>query len=235
MADEAEGEGADRKRGGGARLVYDTLREEILDLMLKPGEPVDEVGVAERFAMSRTPVREALVRLAGDGLVTMLPNRSTVVSQIDFPNLYTFFDALTLMYRVTTRLAAEFHDASDLAAIRARQAVFARAVMAGDTAGMILANRDFHAAVAEAGRNSYYTGLFVRLLDEGRRILRLYYYPAFEQQAQQSFIREHEAIIEAIVARDVGRCDALAKEHADGIVRQIQEMIAADRRQHVVL
>jgi len=235
MSDGGEGDGVDRKRGGGARLVYDTLRDEILDLVLKPGEPVDEVGLAERFAMSRTPVREALVRLAGDGLVTMLPNRSTVVSQIDFPNLYTFFDALTLMYRVTTRLAAEFHDAGDLEVIRARQAVFARAVMAGDTAGMILANRDFHAAVAEAGRNPYYTGLFVRLLDEGRRILRLYYYPAFAQQARRPFIEEHEAIIAAIVARDVGCCDALAKEHADGIVRQIREMIAADRRQHVEL
>lgn len=235
MTDMAEGDGADRKRGGGARLVYETLREEILDLVLKPGAPVDEVGVAERFAMSRTPVREALVRLAGDGLVTMLPNRSTVVSAIDFPNLYAFFDALTLMYRVTTRLAAEFHDTGDLATIRARQAVFAQAVMAGDTAGMILANRDFHAAVAEAGRNSYYTGLFVRLLDEGRRLLRLYYYPAFVGQERHPFILEHEAMIAAIVARDVARCDVLAKDHADGIVRQIQEMIAADRRQHVVL
>ncbi len=173
MADGAETEGTDRKRGGGARLVYDTLRDEILDLVLKPGEPVDEVGLADRFAMSRTPVREALVRLAGDGLVTMLPNRSTVVSQIDFPNLYAFFDALTLMYRVTTRLAAEFHDAADLAAIRARQAVFAGAVMAGDKAGVILTNRDFHVAIAEAGRNPYYTQPFVRLLDEGRRLLRL--------------------------------------------------------------
>lgn len=235
MADGAETDGADRKRGGGARLVYDTLRDEILDLVLKPGEPVDEVGLAERFAMSRTPVREALVRLAGDGLVTMLPNRSTVVSQIDFPNLYTFFDALTLMYRVTTRLAAEFHDAADLDAIRARQAVFARTVMAGDTAGMILTNRDFHVAIAEAARNPYYTQLFVRLLDEGRRILRLYYYPTFAPQEPHPFILEHEAIIDAIVARDVALCDALARDHADRIVRQIQEMIASDRRQHVPL
>ncbi|GGW34488.1 GntR family transcriptional regulator [Gemmobacter lanyuensis] len=226
---------ADRKRGGGAKLAYETLRDEILDLVLAPGEPIDEASLAERLAMSRTPVREALVRLAGEGLVTMLPNRSTIVAPVDFPNLYAFFDALTLMYRVTTRLAAEFHQPADLDAIRARQAVFARAVQAGDTAAMITHNRDFHAAIAEAGRNSYYTQLFVRLLDEGRRILRLYYYPSFSAQMPHPYILEHEAIIAAVADRDVELCDTLAREHADQIVRQIQEMIARDRRQHLRL
>lgn len=223
----------ERKRGTGARFVYDTLRDEILNLVLQPGEPIDEISLAERLSMSRTPIREALVRLAGDGLVTLLPNRSTVVSQIDFPNLHHFFDALTLMYRVTTRLAAQFHDAADLQAIRARQSVFAEAVLSGDTAGMIQLNRDFHVAIAEAGRNPYYLQLFSRLLDEGRRILRLYYYPTFEPRLPHPYIQEHEAIIAAIEARDVDACDRLAKEHADKIVRQIQDMMARDLRQDI--
>lgn len=235
MADQTDSDPADRKRGAGAKRAYDILRDEILDLVLAPGTPVDEVGLAERFDMSRTPVREALVRLAGDGLVTMLPNRSTVVSQIDFPNLYAFFDALTLMYRVTTRLAAQFHEEADLQRIRALQQVFSDAVLAGDTAGMITQNRDFHVAIAEAGRNPYYTQLFARLLDEGRRILRLYYYPSFEARLPHPYIVEHEAIIAAIAARDIDRCDGLARDHADKIVRQIQDMIARDRRQHVPL
>lgn len=235
MAETGDGEQADRKRGAGARLAYDTLRDEILDLVLAPGEPVDEAGLAERFAMSRTPIREALVKLAGEGLVVMLPNRSTVVAPIDFPNLYAFFDALTLMYRVTTRLAAEFHTEADLAAIDARQTVFSRAVTMGDTAAMITCNRDFHVAIAEAGRNSYYTQLFVRLLDEGRRILRLYYYPSFEARLPHPYIVEHEEIIAAIKARDVALCDRLSKDHADKIVQQIQEMIARDRRQFITL
>ena len=57
----------ERRRGEGARLVYDTLRDEILNLTLPPGEAIDEIGLAERLSMSRTPIREALVRLAGDG------------------------------------------------------------------------------------------------------------------------------------------------------------------------
>jgi DNA-binding GntR family transcriptional regulator len=225
----------ERKRGTGARFVYDTLRDEILNLILQPGEPIDEIGLADRLSMSRTPIREALVRLAGDGLVTLLPNRSTMVSQIDFPNLHHFFDALMLMYRVTTRLAAQFHDDADLAEIRARQAAFAEVVLAGDTNGMIQLNRDFHVAIAEAGRNPYYLQLFSRLLDEGRRILRLYYYPTFELHLPHPYIQEHEAIIDAIVARDINACDRLAKDHADKIVAQIQQMMARDLRQDIGL
>ena len=95
----------ERKRGSGVKFVYDLLRDEILDLVLAPGSPIDEVQLAERFSMSRTPIREALVRLSAEGLVTTLPNRSTIVSSIDFVKLPIYFEALTLMYRVTTRRA----------------------------------------------------------------------------------------------------------------------------------
>lgn len=222
----------DRKRGSGARLVYETLRDEILSLTLAPGETIDEAALADRLAMSRTPIREALVRLAADGLVSMLPNRSTIVAPIDFVNLPQFFDALTLMYRVTTRLAATNHKPADLAAINARQAVFARAAEAGDSLGMIAANREFHLTIAKAGGNGYYSQLFARLLDEGRRILLLYYYPSFDSRLPHPYNLEHEAIIAAISARDVVECDRLAREHADQIVSQIQAFIAQDRRQH---
>ena len=222
----------ERRRGEGARLVYDTLRDEILNLTLPPGEAIDEIGLAERLSMSRTPIREALVRLAGDGLVLTLPNRSTVVAPIDFLNLHHFFDALTLMYRVTTRLAAEHHRPADLEAIQARQAEFAAAVTAGDEMSMIATNRNFHLAIAEAGGNPYYIQLFTRLLDEGRRILRLYYYPSFQPSLPHPYITEHAAMIAAITARDVAECDRLATAHADQIVQQIRALVARDTRQN---
>lgn len=235
MTDDTPDDLTERKRGSGSRIVYDRLREEILDLTLAPGTPIDEITLAERLSMSRTPVREALARLAGEGLVTALTNRSTVVAPIDFANLNAFFDALTLMYRATTRLAAEYRGEGDLTAIRAAQERYAIAVDAGDEALMIARNRDFHMAIAAAGRNPYYNQLFARLLDEGRRILRLYYYPDFEPGAPHPYVLEHDAIIAAIEARDIDLCDTLAKAHADQIVRQIQDRIARDGRQHPAL
>jgi len=224
----------ERRRGSGVRLVYDLLRDEILDLVLAPGSPIDEVQLAERFGMSRTPIREALVRLAGEGLVETLPNRSTMVANIDVLNLHTFFDAITLMYRVTTRLAAQHHRPADLQVIRAHQADFAAAVAAQDALAMIATNRDFHAAIAEAGRNPYYTSLFLRILDDGRRILRLYY-QSYDDRLPLEYVDEHEAIIAAIETRDIELCDRLSRAHADQIVRQIQQFFARDQRDDVPL
>jgi DNA-binding GntR family transcriptional regulator len=223
-----------RRRGSGVRLVYDLLRDEILDLVLPPGSPIDEVQLAERFGMSRTPIREALVRLAGEGLVETLPNRSTMVANIDVLNLHAFFDAITLMYRVTTRLAAQYHRPADLPVIRAHQAQFAAAVGAQDALAMIATNREFHAAIAEAGRNPYYTSLFLRILDDGRRILRLYY-QSYDDRLPLEYVDEHEAIIAAIETRDIELCDRLGRAHADQIVRQLQQFFARDQRHDVPL
>jgi DNA-binding GntR family transcriptional regulator len=224
----------ERRRGSGVKLVYDLLRNEILDLRLPPGSPIDEVQLADRFGMSRTPIREALVRLAGEGLIETLPNRSTMVANIDFVNLHTFFDALVLMYRVTTRLAAQYHRADDLTIIHARQAAFANAVEAQDALAMIATNAAFHSAIADAGRNAYFTGLFNRLLDEGRRILRLYY-QSYEDRLPQQFVDEHEEMIAAIEARDVQLADQLARVHAEQIVAQIQQLFSGKERLQVDL
>ena len=225
---------SERRRGSGVKKVYDLLRSEILVLTLPPGSLIDEVALANRLELSRTPIREALARLATEGLIDTLPNRSTIVSNIDFINLHTFFDAITLMYRVTTRLAAQNWQTGDLEIIRARQKDFAEAFAHHDALAMIATNREFHAAIAEAGRNPYYLGLFVRLLDDGRRLLRLYY-QSFNDQPPVLAITEHEGLVAAVAARDVELSDRLAKAHADQIVRQIQKLLSRDRRQYIDL
>ncbi|WP_319519056.1 GntR family transcriptional regulator [uncultured Martelella sp.] len=217
------------RRGGGVAYVYETLRNEIIELKLEPGSPVDETELSERFSMSRTPIREALVRLSAEGLITALTNRTTIVSNIDFVQLGSFFDALTLMYRVTARLAAIHYTEADLAGIRRHQDDFARAVETRDVLGMIATNRDFHIAIAEAGRNKYYTDLFRRLLDDGRRILRLYY-RSYDDDLPRQYVAEHEHIVSAMIARDEAESDRLATAHADQIVRQIRSYISADSR-----
>ena len=195
---------------------------------------VRKVALAERFGMSRTPIREALVRLAGEGLVDTLPNRSTMVAPIDYLNLHHFFDAITLMYRVSNRQAARYHTPADLARIRAAQADYAAAVNAQDALAMIATNRAFHAAIADAGGNPYYIAFFLRVLDEGRRLLRLYY-QSYNDRLPQSIVGEHEDIIAAIEAGDVELCDRLGRAHADQIIRQIQHFLARDERQPVTL
>jgi len=215
-------------RGAGVQTVYEQLRKAIVDLELPPGSPLDEVRLSQQFSMSRTPIREALVRLAADGLVMTLPNRNTIVSTIDFENLPVYFEALSLMYRVTTRTAASRRKPADLVAMRRHQAAYADAVLRSDARGMIAHNRDFHVAIAEAGGNPYFTSLFSRLLDEGRRLLRLYYYAPLEDHLPHKYVDEHEAMVQAIENREAELCDQLAASHAAQIVRQIQSYIARD-------
>ena len=215
------------ERGSGAQTVYGQMRKAILDLSLEPGSPLDEVGLAAEFKMSRTPIREALVRLATEGLVLTLPNRNTIVTPIDFVRMPAYFEALSLMYRVTTRTAAVHHMEHHLPVIRQRGAEYAEAVVARDALLMIETNRNFHVAIAEAGANSYFTTFFARLLDEGRRILRLYY-RSFEDVLPYQYVAEHEGMVEAIAARDADLAERLAGQHAVQIVRQIQGFMARD-------
>lgn len=226
--------GSERVRGAGGQAVYHALRKAILELELAPGTGLDEVRLSEQFQMSRTPIREALVRLAAEGLVHTLLNRNTIVAPIDFVRLPVYFEALTLMYRVTTLSAARHHKPEHLAKIRSLQAHFADSVRRRDALAMIDANRDFHVAIAEAGGNHYFTTLFARLLDEGRRILRVYY-SSFDDRLPKQYVEEHDAIIAAIEAGDTELCDKLATAHAAQIVRQIQSYIVRDGASHITL
>ncbi|MBU0740042.1 MAG: GntR family transcriptional regulator [Alphaproteobacteria bacterium] len=223
-ADNGKGEGA-RTRGSGSESVYKALRHEILTMERPPGSPLDETRLSEHFGMSRTPIREALLRLTSEGLVTSLPNRNTIVAVIDFSSLPTYFEALCLMYRVTTRGAAKRSGDAWMAEIIRQQQAFSRAVEAQDAFAMIEANREFHVAIAERAGNPYYTTFFARLLDEGRRILRLYY-QTFDDRLPRRYVEEHEKIIEAIRSGDVEEADRLSVAHADQIVRQIQDYVA---------
>lgn len=223
-----------RRRGLGVQKVYDRLRQSILDLSLPPGSPLDEMRLSEEFNLSRTPIREAMVRLAAEGLLTTLPNRNTIVAPIDFINLPVYFEALSLMYRVTTRSAAVHRRPEHLVAIKALAAAYADAVQRHDALDMISTNREFHVAVAEAGGNVYFTQLFARLLDEGRRVLRLYY-QSFDDDLPRQYVDEHSDMVAAIEAGDAERADQLAAAHAAQIVRQIQAYIARDTASGVTL
>lgn len=213
-----------RDRGTGTSLVYERLRQDILTMTLKPSAPLDEVRLSERFKMSRTPIREALVRLAGENLVMTLPNRSTIVAPLDFNDVQAYCDALVLLQRVVTRLAARNRDEADLAQIAQAQAAFADAVASQDPFRLIVTNCDFHLAIARAGRNKYYTGFYNRLLDDGRRLLRLFYF-YYNDALPDRFVEEHASMIRAIEQQDENAADRFALEHAQSTIECLQSML----------
>lgn len=205
---------ARQARGSGARHVHDTLRHEILTLALPPGMPLDETALSQRFGMSRSPVREALVRLSADGLVQMLANRSTLVAPIDLIGFPRYVEALDFLQRIVTRLAARNRTETELARLVALAEDFDAACRANDYLEMSGTNRDFHMAIAEAGRNHYLTRSYGQLLDEGRRILHMHFDYIGTSETDRLLNSDHYDLIDAIRARDVARADRLAHEHS---------------------
>ncbi|MQB40586.1 GntR family transcriptional regulator [Rhizobium sp. ICMP 5592] len=216
MSDEAE---VKRARGTGWKSVYDTLRNEILALTLQPGQLLDETTLAERFDMSRSPVREALIRLAGEDLVVTLSNRSTIVAPIEVATFPKYVEALDIAQRMNTRLAAALRTDADLKAITRRQKEFEAAVRTGNHLQMSEANKQFHMAIADAGKNPYLASFYERLLNQGQRMLHLHF--EYLERTHEGYLLtdEHQLMLDAIKAKNVDLADELAHAHT----RQFQD------------
>lgn len=216
MSDETE---TKRAKGTGWKSVYETLRNEILALTLAPGQLLDENSLAERFDMSRSPVREALIRLAGEDLVVTLSNRSTIVAPIEVATFPKYVEALDIAQRMNTRLAAELRTETDLKAITKRQKEFEAAVKTGNHLQMSEANKQFHMAIARAGKNPYLASFYERLLNQGQRMLHLHF--EYLERTHEGYLLtdEHNQMLEAIRAKNVDLADELAHAHT----RQFQQ------------
>ena len=215
-------------RGQGAVRVYEALREDILRLTIAPGELLDEVQIGRRFHLSRSPVREALIRLASEGLVKTLPNKSTMVAPLNLEEFPAYIDSLDLVQRATTRLAAQLRSAGDLAEIKARQRDFAAALKPRDVLAMIESNREFHLAISQAAQNRYLHQFHARLLDEGRRFLRLYF-RSFDDSLPPEFRDEHAQLIEAIERQDADLAERRAHEHTLQVSNRFLDYLARRR------
>lgn len=205
-----------RDTGGRAAHVHDALQREILTLELAPGSALDETQLAKRFSTSRSPVREALSRLAAQNLVVMLPNRSTVVAPLQLSDFPRYIEALDLSQRVCTRLAAERRTAAQLDAMRAAAKGFDRALLPHDHLDMLAANKAFHMTVAAAAQNRFLAAQYDTLLDEGRRLMRLYFLHLDEAAYPNPLAEDHHVMVEAIAAQDADEAERLAQLHTAG-------------------
>ncbi|RWE76943.1 MAG: GntR family transcriptional regulator [Mesorhizobium sp.] len=207
-------------RETGSTRVYTELRHDILSMALAPSAPLDEVGLGIRFQLSRSPIREALVRLASEGLVVTLQNRSTIVAPLDFRSVPEYLDALDLLQRATHRSAAICRSERDIEDIEATLRIFEKkaklSVETRDWLPMIEGNYDFHLRIAQAGRNQYFAGFYKRILEEGRRML--YFHSEFLFESVGSTVEKlnqhHLEMVEAIRAQNPDEAEHLAHEHA---------------------
>lgn len=226
-----------RPKGTGAQRVYEAIRTDIMHLRLKPGAHIEEQALEKRFKVSRTPVREALIRLAADGLVTLLPNRGAQVSQLDISDVPPFFEALDTCQRLVLRLAAARRSEDDLRALEGLNDAFAAAAASLDVVAMSEINHDFHRAIGVACGNKFVRGLYDELLSVGLRLARSAFGTGLAEEAPDKayfdeVVAQHGAMVDAVRRQDADAAEALGRAHTEvfrgRIVRSIGSNLTGD-------
>jgi DNA-binding GntR family transcriptional regulator len=193
--------------------VFRSLCEALQAGSYRAGDRLREEEVAQRLKVSRTPVREALGRLAARGFVEPAAGRGLIVRNLDISEVLELYAMREIMEGAAARLAAEHASAPEIDALRDIEQAFVEASetdaaeMAGEMARL---NRAFHEAICRAARNRY--------LDNASRELQdwiaLLGPTTFTVLGRPSTSHgEHQAIIDAIAVRDGGHAEQLARTH----------------------
>jgi DNA-binding GntR family transcriptional regulator len=190
--------------------VHAALREQILSGELERGSRLPQETLAAELGVSRTPLREALRRLAGEGLVILQPHHGATVADLDFSDMSDAWMARLVIEPPAARLAAGRHDAGQLQ--RMREAIAAQRASADRVADSLDANRDFHLALVAASGNPHLSH-FAELLWVARISSAIYAAQADEPAAVLGWADEHEAIVAAIAGGDGDAAERLTREH----------------------
>lgn len=216
---------AKRPRGTGATYVYDSLKAQILDLELKPGTLLDETVLGRQFGVSRSPVRESLIRLSAEGLVQNLRNRTSIVAQFDVSALPAYFDAMQLLYRLSARLAAGNRNPAKVRELERILAEHEAALRNDEMRTMVRMNREFHIAVAEMGGNPFIVSWMGGLLDQGQRILRLYALHLGDH-IPVAALNAHRGMVDAIQRGDADAAEEAGRADAQALIDSFTESLA---------
>ena len=196
-------------------LAYDELRARIVDGRLRPGARVGQAELADALGISRGSVREALRRLAGDGLVDFEVNRGFFVADVGLERVLERLEARLLLEPGIARLAAERRHEADLGALR-RAVAAERAARTASAAHD--ASRAFHAAIVAAAHNDALARVFDALwiADVGRRLLAS---RRSQPDWQEADVAEHEELLAAIEAGAGSLAESLMREHVESAWR----------------
>lgn len=173
------------------------LEEMIFSGEIRPGEKIEEVALALKFGVSRTPVREAIQRLVATGMVEVRRRKGTIVTQLTMPRLIGMIEMMAELDTLAARLAARRASAEERAGLRA---ILERARSSvGDQQTYTRLNREFHWALYAATHNQYIEEVALRTW----KVLQPYRNFRLDQPGRRkSSLAEHEAIFEAIRASD---------------------------------
>jgi DNA-binding GntR family transcriptional regulator len=198
--------------------VYVAIRERIRDGALARGARVHQEDLAAELGVSRTPVREALRRLAAEGLVEMHTNRGARVADVSESDMRASYEARLIVEPGAARLAAQRGLSEPQARMRAAVAAQRRAI--GKIRPSFEANRDFHIALVAASGNDF-LGYFVENLWVARIGEAVYERQAETPAQMHADADEHEQILDALVRGDARAAETLTRRHIAEAIKRV--------------
>lgn len=198
-----------------ADLAYRRIEDLVVTMELAPGARVSEHGLAERIGVGRTPVREALQRLAGDGILVTRPRRGMLVREIDLATQLRVLEARRALESTLVRRAALRRTPAQADRLRAVAAEFRRMRDAPDPVPALRHDRGFVDLLLEAAANPFLASI-IPLYALSRRFWLAHYarQTRFEPGAITDF---HIRIAEAVAAGDEAEAGALADAFLDHV------------------
>ena len=201
-------------RRASSETIYDELKEQIIFLHLRPGEEISQERISERYDVSRSPVRDALLRLRAEGLVVMRPQRGCWVSRIDISQIDDECFYRLALERSALSRCRDGMKSSDLARLGYAIALQKEAAAASDAEAFYNADDDMHSVFFEIGGLMRIWRLIER---ETGNIRRLRMLAAGGNGSMESCIAEHEALLDALRRRDFTAAEGIETEHLSSL------------------
>ncbi len=209
-----------------AEAIYATLREAILTGVLMPGERLGEVQFAKLFNRSRTPVREAILRLESERLTERSVRRGFVVGRITREEVLELYAVRAVLDGLAARLAAHGILPAELDHLRWLNTRLREAGEQRDADLMLDLNIQFHEGLCRAGRNSLLLQFMRQIHDWVRRFPQTTF--SYPRRAEMA-LDEHESLLEAIANHDAVAAERIAREHMEHALQVRVAMLQADR------
>ncbi len=211
----------DLERGTGESFCYQELRLAVLEGRLLPGQRLVETELARMLGVGRAALRTALARLEQEGVVERSPNRGARVRLITEEEAVEILEARAALECLGVRYAALRARAEDVRELRAVLREMATRARRGDTLGYTDCNHRLHQILVRASQHR----TVARLLDSLRvQMVRYQYRTVLAPGRLSRSLREHQAIVAAVAAKDPNKAEATMRAHMEGVLTSLREV-----------
>ena len=210
--------GSVRSQGERAYLL---IRDQIITLKLAPGSVIEEARLREELGLGRTPIREALQRLAHENLVSFVPHRGTFVCDINLTDLHRLTEVRVELEGYAARLAADRAGAADRTLMKALIGELEK-IDEYDAHSLMRLDQRIHRQVYQATRNPFLQSM----LEESFNLsLRIWFLGLDRGIRLKEAVEEHRRLLDAIVSRDADQAEAVMRQHVTGFEQAIRKVL----------